>query len=402
MSSNLNWTGLDARCVDTARVLAADAVQKVGSGHPGTAMSLAPVAYLLFQRHLRHDPAAPDWIGRDRFILSCGHSSLTHYIQLYYSGYAGMALEDLKALRTWGSTTPGHPEAGHTTGIEVTTGPLGQGVAMGVGMAMAARRERGLLDPDAAPGTSPFDHHIYLIASDGDLQEGVAGEASSLAGHQQLGSLVMIYDDNKISIEDDTDIAFSEDVLARYAAYGWHTQHVDWTGSGTYREDVDALNAAIEQAKAVTDRPSIIRLTTIIGWPAPNKQNTGAIHGSALGEEEVKATKRLLGFDPERTFQVDEEVITHAREVADRGRRAHEQWKRDFDAWASANPSAAALLRRLRDAGRCTARTVGRLGGPGRVEQHHDGRPTLVRPRIARHQEVPRPRVRAHPALRHP
>jgi transketolase len=346
-TSALDWNDLDARAVDTVRVLAADAVEKVGNGHPGTAMSLAPAAYLLYQRTMRHDPSDPGWIGRDRFVLSCGHSSLTQYIQLYLAGYP-LSLDDLKSLRTWGSQTPGHPEHGHTPGVEVTTGPLGQGIANAVGMAMAARRERGLLDPETAPGESPFDHHIYVICSDGDVQEGVSGEASSLAGHQQLGNLVMIYDDNQISIEDDVDVAFSEDVGARYAAYGWHVQHVDWThGGGEYREDVHALAAAIEAAKAVTDRPSFIVLRTIIAWPAPTKQNTGASHGSALGAEEVANVKRLLGFDPDATFEVADDVIEHTHQARDRGKAARAEWDDAFNAWAEANPEREALLDRL-------------------------------------------------------
>ncbi|MGN6610799.1 MAG: transketolase [Angustibacter sp.] len=340
------WTDTDVRAVDTVRVLAADAVQKVGNGHPGTAMSLAPVAYLLFQNVMRHDPADDQWLGRDRFVLSCGHSSLTLYIQLFLSGY-GLELNDLEALRTWGSKTPGHPEYRHTRGVEITTGPLGQGLASAVGMAMAARRERGLLDADAAPGQSPFDHHVYVLCSDGDIMEGVTAEASSLAGHQQLGNLVVIYDQNHISIEDDTDVSFSEDVAKRYEAYGWHVQTVDWTKTGEYVEDVDALLAAIEAAKAQTDRPSFIALRTIIGWPAPNKQNTGKAHGSALGDDEVAATKRVLGFDPDRTFQVDDDVLARAREVKDRGRAAHEQWQGAYDQWRGDNPERAKLLDRL-------------------------------------------------------
>jgi transketolase len=346
-TTGLDWTDLDARAVDTLRVLAADAVQKVGNGHPGTAISLAPVAYLLFQRFMRHDPRDPNWAGRDRFVLSAGHSSLTLYLQLFASGYP-LSLDDLKALRTWGSKTPGHPEYKHTEGVEITTGPLGQGLASAVGMAMAARRERGLFDPEAAPGTSPFDHTIWVIAGDGDLQEGVTSEASSLAGHQELGNLVVIYDDNHISIEDDTDVAFSEDVLARYAAYGWHTQRVDWTNGGTeYREDVDALAAALAAAKAETGRPSIISLRTIIGWPSPTKQNTGGIHGSALGNDEVRALKELLGFDPEQTFAVEDEVLAHARKVADRGAAAHAEWDHTFAAWRTAQPERAELFDRL-------------------------------------------------------
>ncbi|MDG3015925.1 transketolase [Speluncibacter jeojiensis] len=335
-----DWTALDSKAVDTARVLAADAVQKVGNGHPGTAMSLAPLAYTLFQRTMRHDPADANWVGRDRFVLSCGHSSLTLYVQLFLSGY-GLELADLEALRTWGSLTPGHPEHGHTTGVEITTGPLGQGLASAVGMAMAARRERGLFDPDAAPGQSPFDHHVYVIASDGDLEEGVTSEASSLAGVQQLGNLVVIYDDNKISIEDDTDIAFGEDVAKRYEAYGWHVQYVEGG------ENVTGIEAALEAAKAVTDRPSIIVLRTIIGYPAPNKMNTGAAHGAALGADEVAAVKEVLGFDPAQSFAVDPAVLAHARKVIDRGEAAKAQWQVAFDAWAAAQPERKALFDRL-------------------------------------------------------
>ena len=334
------WTDLDTKAVDTIRVLAMDAVQKVGNGHPGTAMSLAPLAYLLYQKALRHDPSDPNWVARDRFVLSAGHSSLTLYIQLFLSGY-GLELDDLKRLRTWGSLTPGHPEHGHTVGVETTTGPLGQGVGNAVGMAMAARRERGLWDPDAAPGESVFDHRIYVICSDGDLEEGVSSEASSLAGHQQLGNLIMFYDDNHISIEDDTNVAFSEDVLKRYEAYGWHTQRVE---SG---EDVVALEAAIAAAQAETARPSIISVRTIIGWPAPNKQNTGKAHGSALGEDEVRATKQILGFDPDVHFPVDPDVLAHARKVLDRGRAAREQWLPRFEAWAAANSERKALFDRM-------------------------------------------------------
>ena len=340
------WSDLDSRAVDTIRVLAMDAVQKVGNGHPGTAMSLAPAAYLLFQKYLRHDPTDPDWTGRDRFVLSCGHSSLTLYIQLYLSGY-GLRLEDLQALRTWGSLTPGHPEHGHTIGVETTTGPLGQGLGNAVGMAMAARRERGLLDPDPAVGDSPFDHHIWVFCSDGDMEEGVSHEVSALAGHQQLGNLIVVYDDNHISIEDDTQIAKSEDVAARYEAYGWHVQRLDWTAGGRYTEDVAALADAYEAALAETGRPSFISLRTIIGWPAPNAQNTGKAHGAALGAEEVAATKELLGFDPAATFEVVEEVLAHAREVVGRGRAAHQGWQPAFDAWAGANPTRRALFDRM-------------------------------------------------------
>ncbi|MBA4608847.1 transketolase [Aeromicrobium sp. Marseille-Q0843] len=343
----IDWSDVDDRAVNTARLLAADAVQKAGHGHPGTAMSLAPAAYLIYQKLMRHDPADPSWIGRDRFVLSCGHSSLTQYIQLFLSGYP-MSLDDLKSLRTWGSQTPGHPEYGHTPGVEVTTGPLGQGVANAVGMAMAARRERGLFDPFAGPGESPFDHDIYAICSDGDLQEGVSGEASSLAGLQELGNLTLLYDDNKISIEDDTDVAFTEDVALRYEAYGWHVQTVDWThGGGEYREDVHALADAFASAKLVTDRPSLIVLRTIIAWPAPNAQNTGAAHGSALGADEIKATKELLGFDPEVEFAVDDDVLEHTRGAIQRGADAREEWQTRFDLWVTANGERKTLLDRL-------------------------------------------------------
>ncbi|MFJ8096958.1 transketolase [Streptomyces griseofuscus] len=346
VAEQTGWDEVDVRAVDTVRLLAADAVQKVGNGHPGTAMSLAPLAYLLFQNVMRHDPEDDQWLGRDRFVLSCGHSSLTLYIQLYLAGY-GLELSDLEAYRTWGSATPGHPEHRHTRGVEITTGPLGQGLASAVGMAMSARRERGLLDPDAEPGTSPFDHHVYVIASDGDLMEGVASEAASLAGHQKLGDLTVFYDSNHISIEDDTDVAFSEDVPARFAAYGWHVQTVDWTGTGSYVEDVDALLAATRAAREETGRPSLIMLRTLIGWPAPNKQNTGKAHGSALGEDEVAATKKLLGFDPGAHFTVEDEVLARTRQAAERGRQAHAAWDEKFAAWQKANPERAALLDRL-------------------------------------------------------
>ena len=342
----LQWDSIDSQAVDTARLLAADAVEKVGNGHPGTAMSLAPAAYLLFQKVMRRDPCDNEWIGRDRFILSVGHSSLTQYVQLYLGGY-GLELDDLKALRTWGSKTPGHPEYGPTDGAEITTGPLGQGLASAVGFAYASRFERGLFDPDASTGTSPFDHFVYVIAGDGDLQEGITSEASSLAGHQQLGNLIAIYDSNQISIEDDTNIAFTEDVAARYAAYDWHVQTVDWKKTGEYVEDVAALNDAIEAAQAVTDKPSLIILKTIIGWPSPKKQNTGKIHGSALGAEELAAVKTVLGFDPAQTFEVADEVIAHTRQAVDRGAAAHAAWTTTFDAWATANPERKVLLDRV-------------------------------------------------------
>jgi transketolase len=344
---DLEWSPADQRAVDLIRVLAADAVQEAGSGHPGTAMSLAPAAYLLYQRILRHDPADPKWPGRDRFILSCGHSSLTLYIQLYLSGYP-VTLDDIRRLRKWGSITPGHPEYGLTPGVEVTTGPLGQGLGNAVGLAMAARRERGLFDPDAAPGTSPFDHYVYAFASDGDIEEGITHEASALAGHQRLGNLVVLYDDNRISIEDDTSIAKSEDVAARYAAYGWHVQHVDWFGpDGAYQENVQALHAAYRAAREHTAAPSLIVLRTISGWPAPGKKGTGAAHGAALGEAEVAAVKEILGFDPATAFPVEEEAVNHARQVAERGKRLHAEWEDAFTKWASANPERKALHDRL-------------------------------------------------------
>ncbi len=405
-----------------------DAVQKTGNGHPGTAMSLAPLAYTLFQRVMRHDPADPGWLGRDRFVLSAGHSSLTLYIQLYLSGY-GLELDDLKALRTWGSLTPGHPEHGHTAGVETTTGPLGQGVGNAVGMAMAARRERGLLDPDAAPGESVFDHRIYAICSDGDIEEGVSGEASSLAGHQKLGNLTVIYDDNQISIEDDTNIALSEDVGLRYEAYGWHVQTVDWRRpDGTYVEDVAALEAALEAAEAETERPSFIRLRTIIAWPAPNEQNTGKAHGSALGADEVAATKKVLGFDPEKTLR-RRRGAARARPPGAyaRGQAAHADWQQRVRRLGRGQPGAhgscstgcsspdpagrldrrAAELRgrpegdghpqgvrrgaRRDRAG--AARAVGRLGRPRRVQQHDDRR-------ASRRSSRPSTRPRSSPAAR--
>ncbi len=335
-----DWTDLDTAAVDTARVLAADAVQKVGNGHPGTAMSLAPLAYSLFQRVMRHDPSDTEWLGRDRFVLSCGHSSLTLYLQLYLGGF-GLELADIEALRTWGSKTPGHPEFRHTKGVEITTGPLGQGLASAVGMAMAARYERGLFDPAAPAGTSPFDHYIYVVASDGDMQEGVTGEASSLAGTQQLGNLIVLWDDNKISIEHDTEIAFTEDTPARYEAYGWHVQVVEGG------ENVVGIEEAIEKAKAVTDKPSFIALRTIIGYPSPTKMNTGGVHGSALGADEVAAVKTVLGFDPEKTFEVRDDVIAHTRTLVERGRQAHQTWQAGFDAWAQREPERKALLDRL-------------------------------------------------------
>ncbi|WP_435300064.1 transketolase [Timonella sp. A28] len=342
-----SWSELDERAVKSIKALAADAVEKVGNGHPGTAISLAPAAYLLFQKVMRHDPSNPDWVGRDRFVLSAGHSSLTIYLQLFLAGY-GLEMEDIAALRTWGSQTPGHPEFGHTKGVEITTGPLGSGLASAVGMAMAARRERGLFDPETADGESVFDHNVYVIAGDGDLQEGVTSEASSLAGHQELGNLVVIYDQNHISIEDDTDVSYSEDVLKRYEAYGWHVQRVDWTNDGTvYGENVEELHAAIAAANAVTDKPSIIALRTIIGWPSPKKQNTGGIHGSALGAEEVAGLKVALGLDPEQSFAIDDDVLAYTRAVAERQSTERAAWDAAFAAWQVAHPENAALLERI-------------------------------------------------------
>ncbi|TVL90784.1 transketolase [Streptomyces sp. SAJ15] len=343
-TTDLEWTELDQRAVDTARVLAMDSVQKVGNGHPGTAMSLAPAAYLLFQKLMRHDPSDANWIGRDRFVLSPGHTSLTLYVQLFLSGY-GLELDDLKSFRTWGSLTPGHPEHGHTVGVETTTGPLGQGIANAVGMAMAARYERGLFDPEAPEGASPFDHTIWAIVSDGDLEEGISAEASSLAGHQKLGNIVALYDDNHISIEGDTETAFSEDVLKRYEAYGWHVQRIEQAANGDF--DVHALHAAMKAAQAETERPSIIAARTIIAWPAPNAQNTEASHGSALGAEEVAATKRVMGFDPEQDFQVESEVLAHARAVLDRGREAHAAWDKQLQEWRNNNSERAAAFDRV-------------------------------------------------------
>lgn len=335
-----DWTEINSAAVDTIRVLAADAVQKVGNGHPGTAMSLAPLAYTLFQRTMRHDPSDTHWLGRDRFVLSAGHSSLTLYIQLYLGGF-GLELSDIESLRTWGSKTPGHPEFRHTPGVEITTGPLGQGLASAVGMAMASRYERGLFDPDAEPGASPFDHYIYVIASDGDIEEGVTSEASSLAAVQQLGNLIVFYDRNQISIEDDTNIALCEDTAARYRAYGWHVQEVEGG------ENVVGIEEAIANAQAVTDRPSFIALRTVIGYPAPNLMDTGKAHGAALGDDEVAAVKKIVGFDPDKTFQVREDVLTHTRGLVARGKQAHERWQLEFDAWARREPERKALLDRL-------------------------------------------------------
>jgi len=342
----LEWTDQDSRAVDTARILAADAVEKVGNGHPGTPISLAPVAYLLYQKVMNTDPTDDLWLGRDRFVLSAGHASLTQYTQLYLGGM-GLELDDIKALRTWGSRTPGHPEYHHTKFVECTTGPLGAGISNAVGMAMAARRERGLFDPEAPEGESVFDRQVYVIAGDGCLQEGISSEASSLAATQNLGNLTMIYDDNRITIEGETDISFTEDVSARYEAYGWHVAHVDWTNGGTeYREDMDALYAAIEEAKAVTDKPSFIKLTTVIGWPLPNKQGMHAVHGSKIGGDEIAAMKELLKF-PQEPFAIDTDIVDYARRnAAERGRAARAAWDEKYQAWRDANPERAALLDR--------------------------------------------------------
>ena len=357
--SDFTWTDLDKKAVDTARVLAADAVEKVGNGHPGTAISLAPVAHLLFQKIMRHDPANTEWVGRDRFILSVGHSSLTLYNQLYLGGF-GLDLDDIKALRTWNSLTPGHPEYGHTKGVEITTGPLGQGLASAVGFAYSARFERGLFDPEAPAGSSVFDHHIYCVAGDGDMQEGVTSEASSLAGHQQLGNLIVLYDSNQISIEDDVNIAFTENLEDRYKAYGWHVQTVDWKKTGEYIEDVNELYTAIQAAKAVLDKPSLITIRTVIGWPSPKKQNTGKIHGSALGQEELEGLKKALGFDPTKNFDVSPEVIEYTRSLAKRSEPAISKWQSSFSIWAAANPAAKALFDRLQK-GETPAELLGAL-----------------------------------------
>ena len=344
MSQITGWTALDDRAIAYARALAMDSVQKVGNGHPGTAMALAPVAYNLFQRHLIHDPSDPQWLGRDRFILSCGHSSLTLYTQLFFSGY-GLEMEDMQAFRTWGSLTPGHPEFGHTAGVEMTTGPLGAGVATAVGLAMAARYERGLLDPEAPAGTSPFDHSIWVLCSDGDLQEGVSAEASSLAGTQELGNLNLIYDDNRISIEGDTHVSFTEDVAARYRAYGWHVQEVSALADGNI--DLVALDAAMIAAKAEKLKPSLIRMQSVIAWPAPKLRGTAKSHGSALGDDEIAATKVELGLNPEEKFAMPADVFTHVRSVKDRGAALHKEWNVKFEEWKKSSPEKVALLQRL-------------------------------------------------------
>lgn len=346
-ATEIGWSELDVEAVKVAKALAADAVEHKGNGHPGAAISLAPAAYLLYQNIMCHDPNDPRWLGRDRFILSAGHAALLQYIQLYLGGF-GLELQDIKALRTWGSKTPGHPEVWHTDGVEATTGPLGQGLAMAVGMAMSQRRERGLFDPEAAPGDSPFDHFVYVIAGDGDLQEGVSAEASSLAGTQELGNLIVIWDDNRITIEGHTPIAFTEDVVQRYNAYGWHTQEVDWTNGGTtYEEDVDALAQAIERAKANTNQPSFIRLRTVMAWPSPAKQDTAAAHGAKLGEDEVKGLKEALGLDPDTSFEVPQQILDHTRGLVERGKKLRSQWQEKFTQWRQENPDRAALFDRL-------------------------------------------------------
>ncbi|MFT4216457.1 MAG: transketolase [Micropruina sp.] len=347
MMSNLTWTQRDAKAVDTARVLAADAVEKVGNGHPGTAVSLAPIAYLLYAKLMKSDPSDPRWLGRDRFVLSAGHSSLTQYTQLYLHGF-GLELSDLESLRTWDSLTPGHPEFGLTKGIECTTGPLGAGVANAVGFAMSARRSRELYDPEATPGTSVFDHNVYCIAGDGCMQEGVSGEASSLAATQNLGNLFLIYDDNRISIEGDTKIAFSEDVQARYAAYGWDTYHVDFTnGFTTYEEKVAELYDVLEQAKQVTDKPHFIKVTTIIGWPLPNKQGDHSVHGSKLGAAEITGLKEKLGFE-DTPFAIDTALVDAVRaDSAARAKELRAEWDPRYEAWRAANPEKAELLDRV-------------------------------------------------------
>ena len=344
MSVITNWSPEDDSVISHARALAMDAVQKVGNGHPGTAMSLAPVAYLLFQKHLVHDPRDPQWIGRDRFILSCGHSSMTLYTQLFLSGY-GLELKDLQEFRTWGSLTPGHPEYGHTAGVEMTTGPLGQGVSTAVGMAMAARFERGLFDPTTTDGSSLFDHKVWVICSDGDLQEGVSSEAASLAGTQSLGSLNVIYDDNRISIEGDTHVAFTEDVSGRYRAYGWEVIEVSALPNG----DVDLVNLdkAMSTAGRNLKQPTLIRLKTVIAWPAPNAKGTSKSHGSALGAEEIAATKKELGLNPEEHFAFPEKLLSHARLVKERGAAAHDSWNKRFETWKKSEPERAKLLSRI-------------------------------------------------------
>ena len=345
--ADFTWSELDERAVKMAKVLSADAVEKAGSGHPGSPISLAPIAYALYQHFIRHDPNDPDWVGRDRFILSGGHASLTQYVQLYFSGY-GLTLDDLKRFRTAGTRTPGHPEYGLTPGIEMTTGPLGQGLASAVGFAYGQRYERGLLDPDAPEGQSPFDHKVWVICGEGDVEEGVSSEASSLAGDQRLGNLTVIFDANHIQIEGDTRIALGEDILKRYQAYGWYTDEFSFIQpDGSYKEDVEGLAAVLEKAEQVTDRPKFIKVDTLMAWPTPGKTNDPSAHGSALGAEAVAGLKKTLGYDPEQSFQIDEEALAHAREVAERGLAAHKEWDEKYQAWRKANPDKAALYDRI-------------------------------------------------------
>ena len=345
--ADFTWSELDERAVKMAKVLSADAVEKAGSGHPGSPISLAPIAYALYQHFIRHDPNDPDWVGRDRFILSGGHASLTQYVQLYFSGY-GLTLDDLKRFRTAGTRTPGHPEYGLTPGIEMTTGPLGQGLASAVGFAYGQRYERGLLDPDAPEGQSPFDHKVWVICGEGDVEEGVSSEASSLAGDQRLGNLTVIFDANHIQIEGDTRISLGEDILKRYQAYGWYTDEFSFIQpDGSYKEDVEGLAAVLEKAEQVTDRPKFIKVDTLMAWPTPGKTNDPSAHGSALGAEAVAGLKKTLGYDPEQSFQIDEEALAHAREVAQRGLAAHKDWDEKYQAWRKANPDKAALYDRI-------------------------------------------------------
>ena len=345
--ADFTWSELDERAVKMAKVLSADAVEKAGSGHPGSPISLAPIAYALYQHFIRHDPNDPDWVGRDRFILSGGHASLTQYVQLYFSGY-GLTLDDLKRFRTAGTRTPGHPEYGLTPGIEMTTGPLGQGLASAVGFAYGQRYERGLLDPDAPEGQSPFDHKVWVICGEGDVEEGVSSEASSLAGDQRLGNLTVIFDANHIQIEGDTRIALGEDILKRYQAYGWYTDEFSFIQpDGSYKEDVEGLAAVLEKAEQVTDRPKFIKVDTLMAWPTPGKTNDPSAHGSALGAEAVAGLKKTLGYDPEQSFQIDEEALAHAREVAQRGLAAHKDWDEKYQAWRKANPDKADLYDRI-------------------------------------------------------
>ena len=342
------WSELDERAIKMAKVLSADAVQKAGHGHPGSPVSLAPIAYTLYQRFIKHDPNDPKWAGRDRFILSGGHASLTQYVQLYFSGY-GVTLDDIKNFRGGKDTrTPGHPEVGLTPGIEMTTGPLGQGLASAVGFAYGQRFERGLLDPDAPEGTSPFDHKVWVICGEGDVEEGVSSEACSLAGNQKLGNLTVIFDANHIQIEGETKIAFAEDILKRYEAYGWYTDEISFIQpDGSYKEDIEGLTKVLEKAEQVTDRPKFIKVDTLIAWPTPGKTNDPSSHGSALGVDAVRGLKETLGFDPDVDFPVDEEALANARKVAERGLKAHAEWDEAFAKWAAANPDKAALYERI-------------------------------------------------------